>query len=93
MCFSCHYFVYYNKGEIYFYCKCLFVNFLSFTFGGMFCSVTLSCCGFYLNWNSKVALSLSGVKKLTTLKCLKYFTQGFLAACHVLLSQFLDFKM
>lgn len=41
-----------------------------------------------------MALSLLlGVKKLTTLKCLKYFTQGFLAAYHSLVSQFLIFKM
>lgn len=94
MCSSCHYFVCYNKGEIYFYCKCLFVNFLNFTLGGMFFSVTLFCCGFYLNWNFKVSLSLlSGIKKLTTLKCLKYFTQGLLAAYHSLASQFLVFKM
>lgn len=94
MCSSYHYFVYYNKGEVYFYCKCLFVNFLNFTLGGMFCSFTLFCCGFYLNWNFKVSLSLlSGVKKLTTLKCLKYFTQGLLAAYHSLVSQFLVSKM
>lgn len=56
----------------------------------MQCYFTLLQVVFKLEFSS-VCVFIIWFKKLTTLKCLKYFTQGLLASYHILVSQFIVF--
>lgn len=91
LCF-CHFFVYYNKRRMLFFILrvYLFIYWIYSWSNFLQCYFILLWFLFKLEfWSSCVFIIW--FLKLTTLKCLKYFTQGLLASCRILMSQFIAF--